>query len=248
MLQESLAKWEKAGRLKWCELAARYIPFSPRGFAGQIEFVPIGPDPDERRRLMASDLRKLSNRADARLVANEISLVVVLRAQIGGRNLGVLLGADASTEGLEWALDYWRQHTGGYGLPPEFDVIKVPHHGSIRSHTRGLCLMKRAGSSTNTAAVSAGTRSCLPDREVLRDYLQEGWDVMATTMRGRKPRRSLPMTLAHRGRPDEDEVDRFSLHISWSPSAGLRAEPAEAKIGLDDLVHYESAAVHGERP
>ena len=39
------------------------------------------------------------------------------------------------------------------------------------------------------------------------------------------------MTLAHRGRPDEDEVGRFSLHLSWSPSAGLRAEPAGAKIG-----------------
>ncbi len=240
VLQEALEEWARSGRLKWRELGARYIPFSLEGFRGQIEFVPIGPDPDEKRRLMTSDLRKLANRSDARLVANEISLIVVLLVNIDGRSLGVLLGADASTQGLDRALDYWSEHTGEYGLTPEFDVIKIPHHGSIRSHTPRLCMMKRPG--WGTAAVSAGTRSCLPDREVLRDYLEHGWSVMATTTRGKKSRPSLPMTLADRGRPEVDDVEHFSVHISWSPSGGLQAEPAAARITLDDLMHYETAA------
>ncbi len=240
VLQDSLSEWARSGRFKWCELAARYIPFIPRGFRGQIEFFPIGPDPDEKRRLMTSDLRRLANRSDARLVANELSLVVVLLVNLDGRSLGVLLGADASTAGLEWALDYWSEHTGTHGLAPEFDVIKIPHHGSIRSHTPRLCKMKRPGS--GTAAVSAGTRSCLPDREVLRDYLEQGWSVMATTTRSKQPSRpSLPMTLADRGRPDVHDVGRFSVHISWSPSGGLRAEPAAARISPGDLAHYETA-------
>jgi beta-lactamase superfamily II metal-dependent hydrolase len=240
VLQDSLEEWAGSGRLKWRELAARHIPFIPRGFRGRIELVPIGPDPDEKRRLMTSGLRKLANRSDARLVANELSLIVVLLVNIGGRGLGVLLGADASTAGLEWALDYWGEHTSAYGLAPEFDVIKVPHHGSIRSHSPRLCRMKRPGS--GTAAVSAGTRSCLPDREVLRDYLEQGWSVMATTTRSKRPSpSSLPLTLAGRGRPEVDAVGRFSVHISWTPAGGLLAEPAEARITPGDLEHYETA-------
>jgi hypothetical protein len=49
------------------------------------------------------------------------------------------------------------------------------------------------------------------------------------------------MTLADRGRPDDDEIRRFSLHLSWNPSDGLLAGPAAAKITPNDLVHYETA-------
>ena len=50
-LQERLEGWDASGQLKWHELAARHIPFFPEGFRGQIEFIPIGPDPDEKRRI-----------------------------------------------------------------------------------------------------------------------------------------------------------------------------------------------------
>ncbi len=241
-LQACLERWDEAGQIKFFELKARYVPFFPLEFGKQIEFFPIAPNPDQQRRLMTADLRKLARRPDARLVANQLSLVVVLLVKINGRSLGVFLGADACTESVEWALDYWKQHTGKNGLAPEFDAIKIPHHGSINSHSHHLPKMKRSGS--GTAVVSAGTRRAFPDREVLRAYLQAGWDVMSTTIRGKQPGANLPMTLAHRGRPDEDEGEpcRFSLHLSWSPSDGLRAEPAAAKVALDDLIHYETAA------
>lgn len=128
------------------------------------------------------------------------------------------------------------------GLAPEFDAINIPHHGSIKSHSPRLPKMKKSGSRAGAAVVSAGTRRALLDREVLREYLQEGWDVMSTTTRGEQPGPNLPMTLANRGRPDADEIRRFSLQLSWNPSDGLLAGPTEAKITTNDLVHYETGA------
>jgi beta-lactamase superfamily II metal-dependent hydrolase len=197
-LQDSLEEWDRSGHLKWHELAARYRAMIPEGFRVQIEVVPIGPDPDEKSRLMTSDLRKIASRPDARLIANQISLVVVLLVKIGGRGLGVFLGADACTENIEWALDYWQEHAEENGLAPKFDAIKIPHHGSIKSHSPRLPKMKKSGSQTGVAVVSAGMRRAPPDREVLRQFLQEGWDVMSTTTRSKPPAPNLPMTFRSR--------------------------------------------------
>lgn len=54
-LRDKLEEWEKSGQLQCGELAARSFSFVPRGYRDQIELVPIGPDPTEKRRLMTED-------------------------------------------------------------------------------------------------------------------------------------------------------------------------------------------------
>ena len=246
-LQDRLREWKAAGQLgELGELAARYLSFVPKGYGRddrRIEFVPIGPDPGERRRIMTSDLQKLSNNPKARPEANDLSLVVVLAVTIGDRILNVLLGADAGIEGLKWALEFWKERSRQMGRDPEFHAIKIPHHGSIKSHVPSLCLMKRIGEGGDVAAVSAGTRRALPDREVLRDYLRNGWSVMATTTKVDRPVATLPMMLADRGTPDDGDGARHLIRLSWTPLIGLSAEPVAAHIRMDDLAHYETTSV-----
>jgi hypothetical protein len=241
-LQNKLEEWDKSGQLRWVELAAGYMSFVPRGHRGQIELVPVGPDLGDKRRIMTSDLRKMGTDPGARPEANALSLVVVLAVKMGDRTLSVLLGADADVESLERSLAYWNRHAEEIGLEADFDAVKVPHHGSIRSHFPGLCLMRSASSGGGTAAISAGTRRALPDREVLRDFLAKGWNVMATTTKVGAPPLSLPMTLADRADPDEGEPARHTIRISWAPEAGLAFEPVTAKITMNDLARYATAS------
>ena len=241
-LQDRLAEWRDAGYLvEWGELAARVLSVVPDGYEDQIEFVPIGPDPGEKRRIMEIDLRRLGINPKTRPEANELSLVIVLAVKMIDRTLNVLLSADAGLDSLVWALDYWRQRARRMGRDAELDAIKIPHHGSIKSHVPDLCLMKRPGTRGETAAVSAGIRRVLPDREVLRDYLANGWNVMATTKKGGSSETSLPMMLADRGAPDEGDRVRHTIRLSWSPASGLSAEPAAAKVIMGDLTQYETA-------
>lgn len=241
-LQNNLEEWVKAGQLHWGELTAQFMSFVPRGYLGQIELVPIGPDPGDKRRIMTSGLRQLKTRPKARLEANELSLVIVLAVKINDKTLNVLLGADAGVKSLDHALGYWKQYAQETGRDSGFDAIKIPHHGSIKSHVPGLCQMKRQGEDAGTAAVSAGTRRVLPDREVLRDYLLNGWKVMATTTRVGASVNSLPMMLSDRGKPDEGEVVRHTIRLSWTPESGLLSEPDSANISIDELTQYQAVS------
>lgn len=224
-----------------CELGAQTFPFYPQGFQGRIEFIPIGPNPEEKRRIMSSDLQRLGSNSKVQPEANELSLVIVLWAKTSEGTLTALLGADASTEGVERALGYWNRYASERGLAGEFDAIKIPHHGSIKSHAASLCQMRRSGQGEQTGAVSSGTRPALPDREVLREYLQSGWSVMTTSTRVHRVAPSLPMTLADRPVSKGVDVVRHTIRLSWRPTGGLTGEPAAAKIGLSDLNRYETA-------
>jgi beta-lactamase superfamily II metal-dependent hydrolase len=240
-LQDRLEELDEAKRLKLYDLGVRSIPYFPKGFRGQIEFVPIGPDPGEKRRIISSDLRKLVKNSRARLEANKLSLIIVLSANIDNCTLGVLLGADAGIKEIHMGIDHWKQYCRDMSRVSKFDVIKIPHHGSIESHAPDLCRMRRSGSGAETAVVSAGTRRALPDKKVLGEYLLNGWSVMTTTTRGSSSAPSLPMALANRGTADERNVLCHTIRLSWNPSSGLSAEPAAAKIGISDLDHYETA-------
>ena len=115
-LQNRLAEWRDAGYLvEWGELAARFLSVVPDGYEDQIEFVPIGPDPGKKRRIMEIDLRRLGINPKTRPEANELSLVVVLAVKMIDRTLNVLLSADAGLDSLVWALDYWRQRARRMG-------------------------------------------------------------------------------------------------------------------------------------
>ena len=241
-LQDRLEEWDKADKVELLGLDARSVPLCPHGYNKQIQFIPIGPDPQEKRRIMSSDLRRLGSDSRVRPEANELSLVVVLSVRINGATLNVLLSADAGTESIRRALEHWAERAPDMGTKVEFDALKIPHHGSIRSRSVDLCTMRHFGTDADTAVVSAGTRRALPDREVLRDYLKKGWLVMSTTTRGSNPGPDLPMTLADRGAVDRGDLSRHTIRLSWSPEGGLSAEPAAAKIGMEDLAEYETAS------
>ena len=241
-LQRSLEAWDKSGQLRLRELGAGFMSFVPRGYRGQIEIMPIGPDLGEKRRIMTSDLRRLGADPTARPEANALSLVVVLAVKMGERTLSVLLGADAGVESLKRSITYWIQHARQSGLDTGFDAVKVPHHGSIRSHVPGLCQMRSARRGESTAAISAGMRRALPDREVLRDFLANGWNVLTTTTRGGARATSNPMTLADRGKSVEDNSARHTIRISWTPESGLASEPVAARITIGALDQYATVA------
>ncbi|WP_435018532.1 hypothetical protein TA3x_000509 [Tundrisphaera sp. TA3] len=243
-LQQKLADLDRAEQINWQSLAARSIPLYPSGLRDIINFIPIGPDPRDRRRIISDDLRKLATNASARPIANELSLVIVLTVKQDGQVFNMLLGADSGNIGLERAIAYWKTYAMEDGVDPAFDVIKIPHHGSIKSHVNSVCLTKRPGSGPEAAIASAGTRRALPDREVLKDYMLNGWNVYATTTK-RTPASpsSLPLMLANRGASPGVEITSQTIHVSWCKSNGLTINPSSAKIMLEDLIHYETAPV-----
>jgi hypothetical protein len=68
VLQEKLEEWDEAGHLMWRDLDAERIPFIPTGYRDQIEFIPIGPDPREKRRILTADLRSTTAPGRTRLI------------------------------------------------------------------------------------------------------------------------------------------------------------------------------------
>ena len=238
-LQDKLGELFDSGSTRYFELTSSSAPLTPKGYKGKIDFIPIGPDPADKRRLTEGNLIKYRKNPTTKLETNELSLVIVLSARTAGKSFNVLLCADAGTEAIDHALEVWKHHAADYGIAAEFDAIKIPHHGSINSRTPNLCRMKRANLAM--AVASADMRGPLPDREVLREFLQIGWSVMSTTSKRTKKRPSLPMTLANRGTDDEAEVFRNTIKISWDSENGMSAEPDGARIRAEDLDHYGTA-------
>ena len=221
-LQDRLEQLQAQGKVDWLHVDSGSYPISPRGLRGKIDFIPVAPDQAQKQAITVHDLRKSAGSPRSRLEANDLSLVVVLAVNLDGGTLNVLLGADATTGAIESAIAYWRECSLGRGIAPEFNAIKVPHHGSVRSHFPLLCQMRHTGHGVTAAVVSSGTRRALPDRSVLDDFLRNGWKVMATTTRRTGSPRSLPITLANRGRSDEEAAsDHNTVRLTWSVSDGL---------------------------
>jgi beta-lactamase superfamily II metal-dependent hydrolase len=241
-LQEQLSDWSKAGRVRLRELHADCPPISPLGFSGQIDFIPIGPEYQAKRGLIQRDLEKLYRNPKATLSANALSIVVALSVRFDGEYLNLLLAGDADVASLDRAISTWRGYCAARGRESKFHAVKVPHHGSIGSHSSELCRSIEPASGRETAAISSGTRSGLPDREVIRQYQLEGWKVMATTIRSEQPRRSNPLHLADRSGAVHTNSRRYTIRISWGPRPGLKSEPAESEIPESCLHLYDAKA------
>jgi len=191
---------------------------------------------------LEDDLGKLGVNPTHRPAANPLSLVVVLSVALEGKTFSALLGADTEASCLEKALNSWRQQCSAKSLQQDFNVIKVPHHGSKKSHLPRICTTRHQDG-LNVAAISVGaTRPVLPDRLVLADYLQAGWQVMATTTKGGRTSPTHPMMLISRSKAVPAKGPRSHLiHLAWTPTSGLSAEPDEAIIGPNELPLYETA-------
>ncbi len=216
----------------------RPMPISPSGYAGRIALFPIAPATDELRRISRSGTRKLGKNPKAKLETNALSIVLVLSLAEGGRECNVLLSADAPTESLRGALKTWTKRAEENDRTKAFRVVKVSHHGSIKSRVPELCDAAHGGVSDRVAAISAGTRRALPDREVIREYLDQKWVVMVTTSRIASARGNHLMNIADKSsRSDSRQQD---IRIRWTPSGGLSWEPSSACVGRDSLHLYET--------
>ncbi len=246
-LQQQLSAWSKSGKVRLRELDADRPPISPFGFSGQIDFIPIGPDYQAKRGMIQRDLEKLYRNPNSTLNANALSIIVALSVRFDGEYLNLLLAGDADVASLDRAISAWRECCAERGHEPKFHAVKVPHHGSIDSHSSEVCRSIHPASGRATAAISSGTRSGLPDREVIRQYQLEGWKVMATTIRLGHPHRSNPLHLADRSRAVQTNSRRHTIRISWGPRPGLESEPAESEI-TEPCLHLYHAKPAGAHP
>ena len=217
-------------------------PISPPGYSGRVELFPVAPPASLARQITRGNIARLADNVRAKLEKNGLSIVLVLSVAAGDNDCNVILSADASVDETLWALDTWKRRAEEHDREDPFDVVKVPHHGSIESHTRQLCAAKRADRTECLAAISAGTRRALPDREVMRAYLSEEWVVLLTTTRTGKRRANYLMEVADRSAVAPHDVSQQDIAISWSPSQGLKWEPPNARVRSSTLDLYESTA------
>jgi beta-lactamase superfamily II metal-dependent hydrolase len=244
-LQELVEELAGQGKLVWLDLdAQRPPPLSPAEFAGAIEFIPIGPDRAARRTIVREALQKLAKDPDAKVEANGLSIVLGIAIQDQGQDCYILLAADAERDGIEGALAAWADIAKEKKRPNVFDVVKVAHHASIKNHFPALCKVKRSGNERRIAAVSAGERKVLPDKQVLQDFLAEDWCVVVTTTRKKRSVTSnRPMQLAGRGSSTSTRFDTQDIHIRWDARGGLTFEPLQARLNAKDLGNYETAGI-----
>jgi beta-lactamase superfamily II metal-dependent hydrolase len=238
-LHKSLRDWDKQGRIDRRELDAERPPVSPHGFRGCIDFIPIAPDPKARRRLTEASLEKYARNQNVKFEANELSVVLVLAVNDTWVKTNILLGADAHTEGIRRAIKVWDAHAAERSISANFQVIKIPHHGSIKNHFADLCQRGCERPAPSVAAVSAGTRAGIPDREVLSGYLRVGWTVMLTTTRKcTTVNRPGELHIKSMARPSFQEG---SIKLAWDDAGEFSFGPPEAIVSTRDLAAYEIA-------
>jgi hypothetical protein len=146
--------------------------------------------------------------------------------------------------------------------PNQIHVVKVPHHGSIKNHWPEICRQGEDGAFMKVAAFSAGSRQALPDRNVLKEYLESGWTAMTTTVRkahpsavrksaegggvvgvttGRTRQYDRPGDLHFRGAQGVTFLE-YTIEIEWASSGKFSKRPVAAIVRERDLSAYGSAA------
>ncbi len=238
-LQDALREWDQQGRIDLRELDANRPPIAPEVFHGRIAFIPVAPDPKVKRRLTEANLDEFGKNPRAKLAANELSLVLVLAVNDGKAKLNALLSADSDREGIRRAVDLWKDHANKGGISDRFNVIKVAHHGSRRNHVSELCTFGTNDGASKVAAVSAGERAALPDRQVLAEYLDAGWTVMVTTTR--KTRRIDRAVYLHVNQANQASFKQSTVELKWNRDGDFSFEPSDAVVAKDDLAAYATA-------
>jgi beta-lactamase superfamily II metal-dependent hydrolase len=212
----------------------------PAGLENRVDLVPIAPNPGEIRRLFRRDVERLGSNPGAAVAANPLSVVLVVCVNDSGHRFQLLLGADPEADGLATALAVWERRAANQGRPRTLDAVKVPHHGSPRSHCSDLCRMGPTGTSGKVAVVSAGMRQGLPERSVLADYLSNKWTLLITTTRRVRTPRSRFSFLVSKN-PSSFRAGVHDIQLSWSAVEGLRWKPSEAEVTEADLPSYHSS-------
>ncbi len=240
-LQECLDRLGDEGKIQFVELNDRVEATSCKGYEDVIKLTPLGPSARTKRRVTRSDLARLQEDPNAKMEANRLSVILALSIHHNDESWNFLFPGDAGAEEIEGGLEAWCQRLGvdRIGL----DTIKLPHHGSLASHSGHLAKMTNAARTKRFAVISAGNRPKLPDRAVIQDYQDNSWCVLATTRKkGEKLAPSRPMTLAGRARHDAVTVVTQNVTITWHSETHLTAGPEAAIISREEIALYETAA------
>ncbi len=200
----------------------------------RIRLIPIGPRPE----VVSEAVRDVVSEGKIRRDLNRVSVVLGLNVRGNDRSFDALLAADTDSEGCNNALNRYAVVRNGSGHQPALDMVKVSHHGSGDSHRGSRICGHRKDIGVALAVISAGSFDVLPDREVMRDFLQAGWTVLLTEKRiTRAPQ--LAVELSGRGRGGLG-VRSQNIWITWREEQGTRWEPPEARVDREELSHYES--------
>lgn len=239
-LQNVLDRLDSTDLVRFRHVDDQTFPISPDGFRDKVEIVPLGPSAGTKRRFSRRDAKKLGNSPSAKLAANELSVVLMLAVKEGKRSFNILLSADANPDQLEEALDRWESYAAANQSKSKFDGVKVSHHGSIHSHSPKLCDSGN-DKAEKIAIISAGTRKKLPNREVIKNYLEAGWKVLITTTRHRSKSKmkDRPANLVNQKTIVSEIYHSHDVKLIWHSKNGLSFSPKKAEIKLRHLSYYD---------
>lgn len=128
----------------------------------------------------------------------------------------------------------WVDRSGG------FDLVKVPHHGSIKSHDPALC--ERLAGRAQIAMVSVGSQyAVLPDKRVLTAYMHNGFVVLATCRRAPRPVYSRLLDLTATAAPGTFAYARQTVKVTIPNFADPAWEPPAAEITPGEIELYAEA-------
>lgn len=241
-LQRRLDELHDLKAIEIGELNDEVRTISPKGLRGCVDLIPVAPSAGRKRRITRRDVRKLAWNTATRFDTNPLSIVLVLAVKDDAGCSNVLLAADADKDGIENALTVWGERAVESERTPEFDMVKVPHHGSTESHVPRLYKVRRSGDHPRVTCISAGTRPGLPSADVMRYCLDNQWTVLLTTKRKvRDPlaRGNRAIDVANRAeRLVPDTVEEYDLCITWSAARGLEWSPSDAELHRGELHVY----------
>jgi beta-lactamase superfamily II metal-dependent hydrolase len=204
------------------------------GQSNEVQLLPIGPRAEIAWRAVRDTISSGRIRTDL----NRLSVVLALTVRSTAAAFDALLAADTDAQGFRSAMDGLKQKLQSQA-EPSFDVVKVAHHGSLESHRGSEVCAHRKNNSESVAAISTGAFDVLPDREVLREFLEHDWSVLLTTKRYSK-RRHYPLELS--GKTSATTLTQTTnIKLVWTEKEGLFWEPLESKISATDLENYQTA-------
>jgi hypothetical protein len=240
-LQKKVDALVDKGVLTTKAISADIHEFFPVGLKGVLEIHSVAPNSDIIRKTLRADLQRFAANPTARTHSNELSIMLVLCAR-GGDGCNMYFMGDIAGEAVEIAFNKWKNKALELGCSHEATVLKVPHHGSQRTHHGPVCKWGVKGKRTKVAAISCGERASLPHSNVLLAFLNQGWKVLLTTKRGGEKRPPFatsqhPMTLAARQKVFYSL--RSDIVLKWNSESGLDYSPLEAELAHSEVKFYK---------
>jgi beta-lactamase superfamily II metal-dependent hydrolase len=170
---------------------------------------------------------------------NELSIVLIAQELVPAGACRMFLPGDVERDGLTGALARWDKHRDNPSSATNFDVIKVPHHGSKNGHDPDL-VARIAAKGVSVAAISSGTRVGCPGKSVLTDYFAAGWRVHCTAPREASSATSsaLQRTSISKARSNDGRLSTWDIRIDVEVGKAVNATPADSEVLPSDVKAY----------